>query len=317
MKKVLFICVVSMFFVGSASALNFSWTGNGDGSTWTDNDNWNYTTQLPATTDSWQFIEGGADVHITNGTTAYGYNIRMGHTSSGTSLTVDTGGTLGWCNSIIIGNSAAQSGTSVTIKSGAELNGSLRIGAFDGTGVCTIEGGTVNSTIILGYRNNAKGTLFMDGGTVTGGNMKLCRSDAGDDGTWSYVDMDGGYMKLSNLDIGEDANSWALFNLDGGLVDTNDLWLNESGAAQYATLNITGGTMVIDFTETEEGETWAEFKTRVGGSGYDITGYGYHANAVYTWDDRNTKLTLTATVPEPATIALLGLGGLFLFRRKK
>ena len=63
-SKKVFLCLVFLCFVGSLFGAEYVWTGRGDGSTWTDKDNWGGS-GYPGESDNATF-SSGAEVTITS-----------------------------------------------------------------------------------------------------------------------------------------------------------------------------------------------------------------------------------------------------------
>jgi len=99
---------------------------------------------------------------------------------------------------------------------------------------------------------------------------------------------DGSITTTANLQLGEATGGLGHINLDGGTINIGDLGLN--GTDQEGTMNVTGGTMIIDGDET-------------GGINYlngeaVITAYGAWGTLNVDYNISNAgKTTITATAP--------------------
>ena len=151
----------------------------------------------------------------------------------------------------------------------------------DQIGTIEINSGTMNTTLLMcgGDTSGAQGdgTLLMNGGTV---NI-----------SWLLA-VAGGYNGTDGAGIGH-------IQLDGGLIDVTGgggLIMSSSGSIDF-----TGGTLILNGEIT------------------DMSGYGnvtaYAGAGSFVYDYNGSRTTITA-IPEPATLALIGLGAV-LFRRKR
>lgn len=178
--------------------------------------------------------------------------------------------------------------------------GALGVGGADGE--LTMDGGTVAyNWFNLGEDGGTTGTLNMNSGTLTA-NWDIGVGAYGE----GIVNMTGGTLGTGYLIVGAwgGAGATGHIALDGGTIDVEYFLMRiEEGAV--GTMDIEAGTLISnnDLTGTIQGYI---------DNGW-ITGYGGAGEAIVSYDGETTTLY---AVPEPATMCLLGLGGLLLRRRR-
>jgi hypothetical protein len=141
---------------------------------------------------------------------------------------------------------------------------------------------------------------------VAGAAMTVTNWYIGNDATLGILNISGGQVDIGTFYVAS-GTAWpntgglAEVNLDGGELGVTTLDIGASGV-----IDITAGTLRLagDATDLIAAYMLAN----------KITAYNGQGTVVVTYDNTNTFVTAT---PEPATMLILGLGSLFLARRKK
>jgi hypothetical protein len=181
----------------------------------------------------------------------------------------------------------------------------MRVGRNRGTGVLEIhDNGTVNvinGDALIGSTffkiveevetpYPGTGTLTMTGGLLSISDANSLR--IGIDGSTGLVELHGGTIETGGLEIGEPGSGGTLdFEIGGLLILDGNQMLTVLNYIEDGLFTVYGAEMAVDWFG------WS---------------YGYNACG----HDYKTFVAVT-DIPEPATIALLGLGGLALLRIRK
>ncbi len=303
-------------YIGRYSVGTGTVTVSGTGSTWTNNGN------------LYVAYEGNGELEITGGGTVTDNYCNIGHVaaSTGTVTVEGTGSTWTHSGNLVVGEYGE--GT-MTVSGGGEVsNGYGYIGNHAGsTGTVTVSGSESlwdnGANLNVGYYGT--GTLeILAGGTVrnTNGHVGLYAGSTGAvtvDGygsTWTnqnglYV----GYQGTGTLTV----TGGGLVTADAGLFIDHDgggesfvnmstggrlALLGEADDDIYDFLGLVSGTDAIRYWN---GTAWDDITNATPGVDYTLT---YH-----TTGDLEGYTVLT--VPEPAALSLLALGGVAILRRRR
>jgi hypothetical protein len=353
MRKLMFVTIVLMFgLASSATAADFNWTNwMAPDNLWTTNGNWDVAGS-PGAADAAKFDDttGMANEAIINSSMSITVDyLLIGRGGGGTNNALRmTGGTLNINNRAYMADSAdagsvgtfTLEGGTVTItglnssdrkfyvgykgglvtpsKGYFNISGGLldsvgkfyvageKSGSEAGWGQVTQSGGTINvdegsSRVRIGGKEGT-GTYIMSGGTLYSADDVIVADGTGSTG---LLDMTGGYIRADgDFKVGSGDSGSAIVNLHGGIISAGNL----SFDTDMGSMDIKYGTMILDGDEADEVQALVDggYITAYSGAGEVLVNY---------WASQDLTI-VNAIIPEPATIALLGLGGLLIRRRR-
>jgi hypothetical protein len=329
MKRIALFCLLVSLLVGSAWG-SISATRTGD---WSDDTVWNKG-YVPLDVGGEEIKIGDGDgITVTVNATQLNYSTQKIDTARDNTLAIVSGGYIGDGREMHIGDAGmSSSGTDIGYLdiSGGQLemtaSGKLQIGyKAGGDGRATISGGTLNGSgkIYVGCSSasGSRGLLKVLGNAATismGGEMYIANDSSSSSGNlgkgkvWFDENGDGDLSKIQVskliIDSQGDAAAEALLYIDAATLPNADVVLIES----TGTSSITGkfdsvvmngkGTAIMDLTGT-------------GGHAY-LLSYMYDAGASRIDSHTGNDVALVL-IPEPATLLLLGIGGLIAAKRRK
>ena len=293
-----FICclmAIVSFSVSSHAFANTTWTGGGDGTSWTDPANWN--NGLPNGQQR-VFINGPSTVNIGSAVNDAFNRIWFADNSAGDVLVNMTGGSLS--TSLALGDSKnfelATVGNATFHMTGGTVSVGLHFemapdASQPGVATLIMDGGAMNvaGRLYGPYGTNRTAKVEMNNGVLTVDQFFLA-DGVGSTGT---LTMTGGTLNATsrfwaptNLDA---KNGTAHVQLNGGIINAGDFHLTNDGPANIkGTMDIRGGTLIAkgDLTATLNGYV---------AHGW-LTGYGFAdtGHVVISYDSGTNKTTVTA-----------------------
>jgi hypothetical protein len=301
------------------------------------------TFQPTAGTANWGYPPGSADTDWSSGVVPA--NTEQVKIKSGTTCNLNTdAGTINGSWKVTVGTATTAEGV-LNVVSGGALSSGYEFQVGDSTGYkgrVTQTGGAINlansassTKLEVGYKAGI-GYYTISGGSITGDatwSQLLVGAAGGNGGTGTFtVDGTGGSISVSKLYIGASTATAQYtgtgnlaFDIDGGVsaINAGSVYIDPTGiAAAVANLYVTktgalptGNIILINNTGTS-GVTGA-FDNIAWGSTITLGGIDYTLTKTYIGGLDGLANDVALLIPEPATIALLGLGLLALRRNKK
>ena len=187
---------------------------------------------------------------------------------------------------------------------------------LDGSGALTIDGGAlaVNSGVNIGKNAGATGTITVGAGDGSFGGWRSLQSwtltlaDGGGNGT---LINNGGTIKVWSEWFNVAAwGGTANVELNGGYIISEGLHMGAGGS-----MDIAGGSLAIAGDQLALlGGLIVSGQLTSFGVTYDAT--NFTQGFVFDVDTTNPGYTTISAIPEPATIAMLGIGAVGILRRK-
>ena len=305
-----FLCAVLCVLSGSVFAA-FEWTNTTSGY-WNDPDNWD-----PGVPDGSQEIKIRQNGETILNTVEDNGDARLRLYNGTMTITSGADLTIGWSR---IGHTNGQ--TATINQDGGTFNhqdGRLSLGNDYATGIWNISGGTLSSTgsgMYIGYTRSS-GLAASTGRLVSIGSSATISVDemlvglgtvaAGDTGILEFQLDAGGASTITiteslELDVsGENSNAFLELSAMTGLAMTD-----------VVLIDVTSDNAISGMFDAMNGGSAAEGATVIlGGNLYSLT-YQYDAGMDGAFND-----IALVYIPEPASLVLLGLGGLALLKRRR
>lgn len=172
------------------------------------------------------------------------------------------------------------------------------------------------SIVIAGYTAGESGTIYHSTGSLTTGMTLLGYDGDGafylSDGTAALGTLGIGYTAANTSD-GHSGSGY--FEMTGGTLEVSSMAVGDPDGAGY--FKMTGGELIINssfssnLNSTEISGGVIKYKGSVDISDFNIVG-----NCTVSYDNVTGYNIATVTAPEPATMAILGLGLLFARKRQ-
>lgn len=232
-----------------------------------------------------------------------------------------------------LSSDAGQVAPTVKVRNGGQLvlNHAFQLGGgdIDTTSYrakLEVNGGTIinmdTRAFMIGMQGGARLDMI-DGLIDTNAVVFIGKHDW--DNPVTHAELTGGLIKAPNLYAGQGdyiqnptsvgISAGASMNITGGtliLEGDKTAYINcyVTGNGYYSNLTGTVGTVKVDEFHSDWGRAWL--------TGYGVAAFsdGTSTGVLCTYDDEES-ITIVTAIPEPTTIALLGLGGLLLIRRKR
>lgn len=321
-KAVLLLMAVSLVCVANAATIRYQNSGDWFDVDTSDGNGWQGGV-LPGSLDQARANWGGwvGNTITLGGAAPSVQRFQLGVDESGT-LVVNNGGSITSLadskvgnNNWVTGKLVINAGGTVTNTSWfgvATGNGGTKAAGYDPSNPTTTWGATYGVVEINGGTLNITSHLWMATGGVNasnpGGPTSIAFMTINDGGVVNV----GGNLGLGTINASTPSagGGVAVINVnDGGLLNLYQ-WSSTTSIMDGSVLNINGtGTVIVGGNRGAEADAYFA----LGKIASDLGGIQW----VYTPGDPGQDYTTITAIPEPATVALLGLGALGLLRKKK
>jgi len=290
MKSTSLVCIVAILLMASVSSADIRFHGSG----------------------SWDMLEGVGQPEGWQSATAPDStsNVRANWANNTVTLNYETAVNRMQLGVDESGGFHIQDGGTLTLSAGSTVGNN---GGADVVGFLTIDdGGTVQINNWMKIANKATGQVTVDG--ILGMTGHLWMGCHGTEAMTGTLDINnggvvnvGGNVGLGTVNAAAPAAGTGIINVnDGGILNLHH-WDNTNSIQDGSVLNIFGLNSVVT----------------VGGNRVDAA-YAYENAGKIVCDldgilatyDSGADLTTIVNVPEPATMLLLGLGGLLIRKRR-